>query len=259
MPGQDMNNNLTGDIKGLDEFIAECKKRDVKEVNITGTNTDPLMRDGLIGLCLYLRYHGMNNIGIRTNGIRVGRLIEVMPYIDKVSISVTSLNPDLYKKTMGSGTPPDLGSIVVAAARNNVVVKLNVVLCPETAGDIDHTIYRAANMLIEKINFREPYGQRHIGNPFAHPKDLMNRGAHKWVYGNPCYLRYGVECTYWDVHYTQVDSINLYADGTISNDYAVSLGHSEEHGDVKDQSKFRQGRQRAQWVGTKRETVIPVN
>jgi hypothetical protein len=41
MPGQDMNNNLKGDIIGLDEFLAACKERGVTEVNITGTNTDP--------------------------------------------------------------------------------------------------------------------------------------------------------------------------------------------------------------------------
>ena len=249
MPGQDMNNNLAGELEGLNEFILVCKEKGVTEVNLTGTNTDPLMRSGLIGLCLYLRMNGFNNIGIRTNGARIAVLEDVMPYIDKVSVSVTSFDSDLYKQTMGQGTPPDMTRICHVASLYNVDVKLNVVLCPEVPGtDLVNTIRIANKLGIKRINFREPYGQEHIGDPFA--KDLI---PNKMVFGNPCYFIGNVECTYWDVHYTEVESVNLYADGKISLDYPVTRGHSDEHGDVKDQSYFEQGRQRSQWVGTKME------
>ena len=125
-------------------------------------------------------------------------------------------------------------------------------LCPETVADrgadLANTIGFAASNGISKINFREPYGQTHIGDPFAHITHPV-----KSVFGNPCYEFAEVECTYWDVHYTEVESVNLYADGHVSIEYPVSLGHSEELGQVKDQSNFDQGRQAAQWIGTKME------
>lgn len=256
MPGQDMNNNLTGELRGLDAFIAQCKLRGVTEVNITGTNTDPLMRDGLIGLCQYLRSEGFTNIGIRTNAVQHDKLIAVIPYIDKFSVSITSFDPAVYKTTMGSGTPPDLQPIIEAADAANVPIKLNVVLCPENVkdGDILTTISRARDLGIVKINFREPYGQARIGDVLA----ARGYRQTKTVFGNPCYEFVSgttpyIACTYWDVHYTEVESINLYADGRISTDYPITLGHSEELGAVKDQSNFEQGRQREQWVGTKME------
>lgn len=257
MPGQDMNNNL-GDVelKGYDKFLAECRERNITEVNITGTNTDPLMFKNLAGLLKQLRNDGFTNIGIRTNAVQANKLIEVMPYIDKFSVSVTSFDPELYLKTMGSGWPPILEPVIEAANQHGVPVKLNVVLCPETQNDITNTILKARDLGIKKINFREPYGQTHIGNPFSHPKISGDDGFLKRVFGNPCYNRYGVECTYWDVHYTQVESVNLYADGHVSIEYPISLGHSKTLGQVKDQSNFETGRQRTQWVGTKSETVV---
>lgn len=256
MPGQDMNNNLAGELLGLDEFIAQCKAKGVTEVNITGTNTDPLMREGLIGLTLYLRYHGIKRIGLRTNGVRIAVFEDVIKYFDKVSISITSFDQEVYNDTMGMGLVPPMGRIIDAADAANVDVKLNVVLCPENVrrNDITRTINTANALGIKRINFREPYGQEHIGDPFAWSLEPF-----KYVYGNPCYRMIGawdVECTYWDVHYTEVESVNLYADGKISLDYPVSRGHSDELGEVKDQNHFKQGRQRPQWIGTKQETAV---
>lgn len=253
MPGQDMNNNLGDGIEGLESFISECKQRGVTEVNITGTNTDPLMKGDLIPLLKRLRLEGFTNIGIRTNGVLAGRFYDVLPYIDKASVSITSFNPDIYKNTMGSGNPPNIMKVLKQARIMGIPIKLNVVLCPETVETMDfiETAEHAARLGIRKINFREPYGQTHIGDPFAEMAWPI-----KQVYGNPCYDIAGVECTYWDVHYTEVESVNLYADGHVSVEYPVSLGHSDTMGDVKDQSNFSQGRQKEQWKGTKSQKGV---
>lgn len=253
MPGQDMNNNLDVGIEGLDGFIFECHERGVTEVNITGTNTDPLMKKDLIPLLQKLRAEGFDNIGVRTNGVMEKRFVDMLPYIDKVSISITSFDPDLYADTMGHGKPPNVEFLADMARQHGVSLKLNVVLCVETTRyrDYANTIEIAAKMGIEKINFREPYGQMHVGDPFQ-----WSLVPHKKVYGNPCYKLFGVECTYWDVHYTEVESVNLYADGHVSVEYPVTLGHSEELGDVRDQTNFDQGRQCSQWLGTKQEVAV---
>lgn len=242
MPGQDMNNNLNDiKLKGYDKFKQACDEHRIVEVNITGTNTDPLMFVNLSKLLVNLRNDGFTNIGIRTNAVIEHRLLEIIPLINKFSVSVTTFDSILYAKTMGSGHVPNLKNIIKCAKENNVAMKLNVVLCPETLNTLTDTIIKANQLGINKINFREPYGQPHIGNPFSVMSPV------KMVFGNPCYLISGVECTYWDVHYTEVESVNLYADGHVSVEYPVSLGHSITLGDVRDQSHFMHGRQRQQW------------
>lgn len=52
--------------------------------------------------------------------------------------------------------------------------------------------------------------------------------------------------TYWDVHYVEVESVNLYANGLVSETYPVTAGHHPT-GFVLDQSHFGVGRQSEQW------------
>lgn len=256
-PGQDMNNNLKDwPIKGLGPFISKCATSEVTEVNITGTNTDPLMMTHLQRLIAELRMSGFKKIGIRTNGVLTDKLIALFPFIDKLSVSITTLDPDLYVKTMGSGAPPDIRKIVYLAEHFDVDVKVNMVLCPETLVEtggpmlprLSKDIWDLADLGVKVVNLREPYGQPHIGNPLE-----------KWEYDKPKETLYGMpvyqpipyqdfKIIYWDVHTVEVESINLFADGTVTTDYPVSRGHSESLGEVHPQSNFKQGRQKAQWV-----------
>jgi hypothetical protein len=265
MPGQDMNNNLDSvlPLRGYDEFLSECRARNITEVNITGTNTDPLLFENLELLINQLAYDGFTNIGMRTNAVKTDRLLNVIALLDKFSISVTSFDPELYAKTMGQGEPPTMDQmeqIVKRAGITKTAVKLNAVLCPETVifNEVFDTVMTAGKLGIPKVNLREPYGQAHIGNPMA---ASFFGEPDKLVFGNPCYIvsypDYGnVEVTYWDVHYTEVESVNLYADGKVSLDYPISRGHSDTLGEVHGQRHFKRGRQAPQWVGTKSEKRI---
>jgi hypothetical protein len=251
-----MNNNLHDwPIKGLGPFISACALRGINEVNITGTNTDPLMFDHLQRLCDTLRASGYKNIGIRTNGALTDKLIALFPFIDKVSVSITTLDPDLYVKTMGSGSPPDIEKICYIADQFGVDLKVNMVLCPETLVDrspmlpqLSKDIFNLGNMGVRIINLREPYGQPHIGNVVD---DWMWGKQIETLYGMPVYKPFPYQdfkIIYWDVHTVEVESVNLFADGTVTKDYPVSRGHSETLGEVHPQSNFTQGRQRPQWI-----------
>ena len=253
MPGQDMNNNLGKEpLKGYGEFVEACKSRGVTEVNLTGSNTDPLLKQDLGSLVKRLK-EDFEVVGIRTNGARIGLLEELLEEgaVDKISISVTSMDPALYIKTMGPGKPPELSRIVDVCKKLGVDLKVNMVLCPEVQElEFDQAMLAFYKAGVRRVNLREPYGQSRVGNPL---EDSQEKGR---IYGMPYYL-YSLEpyhnrvdemkVTYWDVHYCHVESVNLYADGTISHDYPISLGHSESLGEVHSQDKFRQGRQRLQW------------
>lgn len=248
MPGVDPINNLdTWPLPGLDRFVQECKRAEVREVNLTGSDTDPLLYQHLPQLCAYLRdaLPGIR-LGIRTNGILVkhrGQPHSAWPLFDKASISITSFDGDLYRKTMGRGTPPDLAEILNQS--EGLDIKVNVVLCPETveSGDLWKTLTILAGYGVKRVNLREPYGQPRIGDPLA---DRLP----KWgeIFGMPQYQIGDTVITYWDVHYVEVESVNLYANGLVSTTYPVSLGHDPTVGKVLDQTNFKaSGRQASQW------------
>jgi hypothetical protein len=228
-------------LPGFDKFIETCKRRGVTEINLTGSNTDPLMYRHHDELCAALRWEWPEGrIGIRTNGVLALKRPDVWAWYDKASISVTSLNPEIYRATMGNGTPPDIAAIM--AMRPEMPLKVNVVLCPETVqtGDVYLTLNRLADMGVKTVNLREPYGQPHIGDPLkVKSGSRLGMPRHQW--GN-------MDVTYWDVHYVEVESVNLYANGTVSETYPITKGHAPT-GTVEGQEHFRKsGRVNEQWL-----------
>lgn len=236
-----LNNLNTFPLKGLDEFIKSCTMHNVREINITGTNTDPLMYEHHEKLVAYLREHLSDCvIGIRTNGVLATTKPEVWKLYDKGSVSVTSLNPIVYRNTMGNGNPPDIRAIL--NIKPDMPIKVNVVLCPETINgfDIYDTLDKLDALGIKTVNLREPYGQPRIGSPLIFPMGYR--------LGMPYYTWGNMDVTYWDVHYVEVESVNLYASGKISEDYPITRGHSD-NGVVVPQYRWSAGRHQKQWIG----------
>jgi hypothetical protein len=144
---------------------------------------------------------------------------------------------------MGSGKPPDLATIL--ANHPNMDIKINVVLGPENVngGDIFKTLETLQGMNVRRVNLREPYGQPHIGDPLAKsPAKYV-----KQVLGMPSYDYRGMSVTYWDVHYVEVESVNLYANGKVSITYPITKGH-DPSGTVLPQVFFPGGRIHEQWL-----------
>lgn len=252
MPGLDAHDNLNipaTELSGLQEFLDKCLEHGVQEVNLTGTDTDPLLYEHKAQLISIIRNRMPGvKIGLRTNGALISRERFILAYFDKVSISITSFNTEIYNATMGNGYPPSIDNLIYSHPHLNF--KGNVVLCPQTVGltpqgaDLLNTLGVFANAEFKRVNLREPYGQPHIGDPF---KATLTPVKH--IYGMPVYSIFGMEVTYWDVHYVEVESVNLYANGNVSVTYPVTKGYDKLLGRVQDQSKFdHSGRQRDQWL-----------
>lgn len=237
-----LNNLDVWPMVNLPRFIADCRANNVREVNLTGSNTDPLLYQHHAELCATLRAELPDcKLGLRTNGALAAQRPDVWRLYDKASVSVTSLNPELYRATMGQGEPPNIAAIL--ALKPEMPVKVNVVLCPETVtgGDITRTLDVLADAGVRVVNLREPYGQPHIGTPLENP--IGER------LGMPRYDWRGMDVTYWDVHYVEVESVNLYANGVVSETYPITRGHAP-NGRVLGQEHWKtSGRQHAQWLG----------
>lgn len=233
------NTLKTWPLPHLDEFCAQLRKRPVKEICLTGTNTDPLLYHHHAELTAYLRSEfPTTDLAIRTNG--AAYTPEIFKLYDKASLSICSFNPVLYQKMMGRGVPPNIEKIIAENPKLNL--KVNVILGPEILnGDLEKTLDYLASLGIKRVNLREPYGQPHIGDPLAQLPIV------KEVFGMPCHRIGNTDVTYWDVHYVEVESVNLYASGRVSETYPITLGHSPK-GEVHDQTYFPGGRVNEQWV-----------
>lgn len=235
-----LNNLGQYPLEGIEEFIAECIAHDVHEINLTGTNTDPSLYQHHEKLAIYLQMAIPNlRLGLRTNGVALERIKRIAPFYEKASISVPSFDPEIYVKCMGQGEPPDIRTLKGLFED----IKVNLVLSPFIPeNDLWKTLNMLADLGIRRVNLREPYGQDHVGNPLG--KRLTQTGT---VLGMPEYDCDTTKFIYWDVHYVEVESVNLYAQGRISVDYPITRGHDTE-GTVLDQSHFTTGRHVQQWV-----------
>lgn len=256
MMALDSYNNLDRwPLLGIEEFVDECNKRGIKQIDLTGTNTDPLLYRHHAALSEYLccEIPGVD-LGIRTNGVafEAAGARAFLALYDKVSVTLCSTNPHTYRKMMGQGEPPDMDRIAEFCQIRGIKLKVNIVLGPENTGmnfpDLYNTIELCRKLDIEQINLREPYGQPHVGDPL---ENLLIPEPVK-VLGMPEYLLNingrAMSIVYWDVHYVEVESVNLYANGHISIDYPITRGHDPKTGSVMPQKDFPGGRVREQWV-----------
>ena len=229
-------------LDGLDEFVRQCKDKAISEINMTGSNTDPMLYEHTEKLKAYLIKRIPNLFfKIRTNAVKNN--FELLKLYDGGSVTICSFDKEIYKQMMGQGTPPNIEKLLQATSHWKDF-KVNIVLGDENVngGDIHKTLEILEHYRIPKVNLREPYGQSHIGNP------LNNQFVSGNVFGNPCYYyKSGMIVTYWDVHYTEVESINLYANGVVSNTYPITKGHDPINGKVIDQTKWGKGRHFEQW------------
>jgi hypothetical protein len=229
-----LNNLDTWPLAGFGEFVGRCQSRGVITVYLTGTNTDPLLYRHHLELVEALSDAGFK-AGIRTNG--VAWRPSAWSLYSTASITVCSLSLHTSQRMMG-GPPPDLPRILLCSSGKDI--KVNVVLGPENRAEIPSMLDQFARWGVRRVNLREPYGQPHQGDPLA-------GRLHEWHLGMPVYDWCGMSVAYWDVHYCEVESVNLYANGRVSETYPITRGCADD-GVVLPQSEFSGGRVRAQWL-----------
>lgn len=238
-----LNNLKQWPLLGLDKFITKCLEYNVTEINLTGTNTEPLLFEHHKKLADTLRERIPDVIlGLRTNGALVLNKPHIWNLYDKASITLPSFDQDIYTKQMGKGRVPNIKKILEIKGPQEI--KINIVLGPENYTDITNTLEKLSGLGVKKVNLREPYGQPHVGDPLV---DIKERAGE--ILGMPQYNWNGMRVTYWDVHYVHVESVNLYAQGKVSLTYPITKGHDDKTGTVMDQSHWKQtGRHNKQWI-----------
>lgn len=206
--------------RNLDRFIDLVYESGIRQVVLTGTNTDPQLyrhESRLLDL-LRRRLPTGTQLSLHTNGRQALRRLSAFNQYDRVSLSFPSFNPVTYRQMMGVSNPPDLEAILSAAA---IPVKLSCVLDFHNLPELPDYLRRCQDLGVRRLVFRKLYGDESFWSTLVDPQELglQPSGVYR---SNPIFAFGNMEVTLWDFKHCESTSINLFADGTISQEYTLA-------------------------------------
>jgi pyruvate-formate lyase-activating enzyme len=200
--------------KNIDKFFQTMTESNTKKVIFTGTTTDPQLykyEEQLLHL-VRQRLPGIH-ISLHTNGMLASRKMAIFNQYDTATISLNSFVPHIFQKLHGVKTMPDLHNVVANA---RIPIKLSCVLTEDNKDSIPHYLESCKRLGIKRITFRHMFGD-------ATRWGLFREYTPSFTFcGNPVFHIDGMEVTYWTFDSTKGKSLNLFADGTLSEDYLLA-------------------------------------
>lgn len=208
-------------LRNQDQFIRELRERNLRQLVLTGTNTDPQLYRYEQRLLRALRRQLPDaEICLHTNGALALRKMDVFNQYDRVCISLPTFDTDTYQSLMGSRKVPDLAEIMRQA---QVPVKISALAAHSSSTFLD----RLAETGIRRVVLRRLYGVRET---VSLPEGLIARGTYR---GNPVYSWGPMEVTLWNFETSTSASLNLFPDGSISPHYLLTRANVAPKPDKK--------------------------
>ncbi|GAB4533611.1 MAG: hypothetical protein Fur0018_23080 [Anaerolineales bacterium] len=204
--------------RNLDALVQAVHRHAIREVILTGTNTDPQMYAHEERLLERLRADlpSGTRLSLHTNGRLALRKLSAFNAYNRVTLSFPAFDPHVYRRVMGVPHPPDLRAIL---ERARLPVKISIIAVPEALSVLGDTLIRLADLGIRRVALRKRYGD---ARPWAQilPSGLALPVVGQYR-GNPVCTFQGMEVTLWDFAATQSRVINLFASGHISTRYQI--------------------------------------
>jgi molybdenum cofactor biosynthesis enzyme MoaA len=216
------------------EFLKRCQAAGIKNIYLTGQNTDALLYRHAGELVDYLQESWSFNAGLRTNGYRAPQMLDVVNKCRRsVGYSIHSLDPETNWKIMRRRDIPDWQSIIPATKN----VRVSTVLNRHNAGEyfdllkfvsqFENVKYIQTRRICTDI--REDYlieDVRVYEEVFERVKKEFPLVGH--FYSAEVFKIFGKEVVFWRTVKTTIESFNYYTDGTINEEYFVIEGYMRE-------------------------------
>jgi pyruvate-formate lyase-activating enzyme len=198
----------------LDRFIALLKQHRIRQLTLTGTDTDPQLyfREAELVQALHEAIPGVQ-ISLHTNGQLALDKMDTFNRYDRATISFPSFDPPTFFKMTGVRRMPDLAAIMRCA---RIPIKISCLLGPENISQMQPFLAHCRRLGVRRVVFRQQFGR---SLPWQPPSILRQVGTY---HDNPVYDAGGIEVTYWNFHRTTTSSLNLFADGSISGEYLLA-------------------------------------
>lgn len=117
----------------IDEIISVALKNNIRKVKLTGG--EPLLREDLVEIIKSISPH-LDDVSLTTNATLLGDKVKVDSLVsaglDRVNISLDSLDPEKYKKITGGEFKDAINGVKSAISSPLYPVKINTVLLDNT-------------------------------------------------------------------------------------------------------------------------------
>jgi MoaA/NifB/PqqE/SkfB family radical SAM enzyme len=229
--------------ENFDRFLDLCEDNNIKNLYITGQNTDSLIYRYLPELIDELQGQAFD-VGLRTNGYLAHKRMDALAKCRRnVGLSIHTLNPDTNEKIMGRRDIPDWKNIIPNIPNVRVSIVLNRYNENE-AFSLFHYIASFPNVKYVQVrrictDSREEYLLPDV-EAYERIAETVENATLSYgefgitpmqmgdFYGAPVYEFYGKEFCFWRTVKTDIDSFNYFTDGTISEEYFVVEGYMKE-------------------------------
>lgn len=215
----------------LDKYLTLCEDAEIKNIYITGQNTDSLMYRYLGDLVDYLQEQYSFDVGLRTNGYLAKRNIEIINKCRRrTGYSIHSLNSETNQKIMLRSDIPDWNNILKDTDKCRVSIVLNRYN--------EHELQEILAFVSQYENVKYIQVRRictDTREDFLHPDTIVYERTHEAVskeftkhrefYKAPCYTIRNKEVVFWRTVKTSIGSFNYYTDGSYTDDYFVIEGY----------------------------------
>ncbi len=232
LPSSVNQNNLDRwPLLGLDAFVEKVNTHQIREIVTTGTVSDPQLYkyEGRLLDELRTRLHTGTRYSVHTNGVRALKKLDVFNSYDRACISFPSFEPATYARMMGSTDVPDLALIV---ERAEIPVKVSCVLDEPNLAELREFLTRCHTVGVRRVVVRKLFGESRdfLDQALTHSSRavrdslgiLRELPVVRHFKGNPVMDLDGMEVTYWTFSDATCKSINLFADGTLGEQYLLT-------------------------------------
>ena len=204
--------------RGLERFLGLIREHEIREVVLTGANTDPLLYRPLGRLLDDLRavLPAGTRLGLHSNGRLALARMDLVRRFDKLCLSVPSFDPVIYRAAMGVENVPDVDAIM---DQSGLPDKLSCLVTEINRVEVPEYLEYCHQLGVRRVVLRKRFGERRdwsdlLPGCWENPLEVR--------FGNPVYERRGVQVTLWDFERAQIRSLNLFSSGEISAEYLLA-------------------------------------
>jgi MoaA/NifB/PqqE/SkfB family radical SAM enzyme len=223
-PALNQDNLARYPLRNQERFADLLRYHGVRQVVLTGTNTDPQLYRHEERLIAWLRERISGvQISLHTNGQLAVPNMATFSLYDRATVSYPSFEADTFARMAGTRHMPDLAAIVQGA---QIPVKVSCLLNQHNVDEVEDYLARCHEIGVRRATLRQQYPP----DPAVERLEPLARVRHCTLVGtyrdNPVYDYRGMEVTWWDFRRTGSRSLNLFSDGSISDKYLLTQAHA---------------------------------
>jgi len=218
--------------KNFHKFIEYCKQHGIEKLYLTGQTADALQYKYIPELRYFLEEKNGFTLGIRSNGLlAIDKQYVVKEMKGEIGYTIQSLWKDTFNQITGNSANPDWTHILNNSGSN---LRVSIVINRFNYKEIDAIIkYLSCFKDIKYIQLRRVSTDRRI-DELAEDMELFEVYYNKTKREYPVKDRFnlaeifeihGKDVVFWRTVQTDVNSLNYFTDGTISDEYFIVEGY----------------------------------